>query len=251
MNRHVATSLALSFALAACGGGAPAPQTPESAATPEATTGAAARAVGSRGVEGKGRPQVSQELGSIDKTAVDAVFLKLTSQFRECQKKAHAQAHLEYLSGDFRMFLRVGEDGKVKYGYFEETSIGDRATEKCLLDAASAASWPKPQGGEAEVRRSAGLTPPDVREPTEWSADKIAGAVGGNAAVKKCTEGVTGSFQITAYVVPDGKDGKVSAAGVSPPSKDGAAKADCIADALKGMKTSTPGSYAAKVTFKL
>jgi hypothetical protein len=101
------------------------------------------------------------------------------------------------------------------------------------------------------VRRSAGLTPPDVREPTEWTGDKIAGAVGSNAAVKKCIEGVNGSFQVTAYVVPDGKDGKVSAVGVSPPNKDGEAKVDCIADALKGMKTPTPGSYAAKVTFKL
>jgi hypothetical protein len=235
-------------AIVACGGSMPPAENPASAPPAEsagATTSAVPR------TENKNRPQVSQELGSIDKTAVDAVFLKLTSKFRECQQKAHAQSHLEYLSGDFRMFLRVGEDGKAKYGYFEETTIGDRGTEKCLLDAAMSAAWPRPQGGEAEVRRSAGLTPPDVREPTEWSADKIAAAVGGNAAVKKCTEGVSGSFQVTAYVVPDGKEGKVAAAGVSPPNKEGEAKVDCIADALRGMKTPSPGSYAAKVTFKL
>lgn len=235
MKRHVFVLSGALF-LVACGGSTPPAENP----TPDPTPAATAKPRKRSG------PSVSQELGSIDKTAVDAVFLKLGSSAKQCQKQGIGR--VEYLSGDYKMFLRIGEDGKVKYGWLEESSLGDRATEKCLLDAAFAASWPKPQGGEAEVRQGAGFNAGDAREPTDWSGDKIMAAVGGNANLKKC--GASG-LQVTAYVEPEGKDGKVVAAGASASSKDAAEKIDCVVDALKGMKTPSPGSYAAKVSFKL
>jgi hypothetical protein len=235
MNRHLRVLFGASF-LVACGGSAPPAESP----TPDPTPAATARPRQRSG------PSVSQELGSIDKTAVDAVFLKLGSSVRQCQKLGVGR--VEYLSGDYKLFLRIGQDGKVKYGWLEESNLGDRATEKCLLDAAFAASWPKPQGGEAEVRQAAGFNPGDAREPTDWSADKIMAAVGANASLKKCD---ASGLHVTAYVEPDGKDGKVVAAGASASSKEAAEKIDCVVDALKGMKTPSPGSYAAKVSFKL
>lgn len=231
------------FALAgiACGASTPSAEAP----TPSSTTSTPSAPTTAAKSDGKGRPSVSQELGEIDKAAVDAAFAKLGGAFKQCQKQGLSR--VDYLAGDYEMFLRIGEDGRVKYGYLESSTLGDRATEKCLLDAATGSAWPKPKGGEAEVRRKSGFTPGDAREPTEWGADKMTGA---GDAIKKCTSGVSGSFQVTAYVEPDGKQGKVVAAGAAASTKEGAEKIDCIVDAVKSFKAPSPGSYAAKVTFK-
>jgi hypothetical protein len=69
--------------------------------------------------------------------------------------------------------------------------------------------------------------------------------------VAKCKAGVAGTFRITAYVVPVGKAGKVTAVGVAPPSKDGEDKVDCLVGVVQKMKMPSPGSYAAKVSFTL
>ena len=49
----------------------------------------------------------------------------------------------------------------------------------------------------------------------------------------------------------DGKRGKVQAAGLGAPSKEGADKIDCLLGVMTGLQLPTPGSYAAKVTFAL
>jgi hypothetical protein len=69
--------------------------------------------------------------------------------------------------------------------------------------------------------------------------------------LKKCTGGVSGTFHLTAYVVPQGKAGHVMSVGVATSSKEGDGKADCLVDVIKKMKMPSPGSYAAKVSFGL
>jgi hypothetical protein len=121
-----------------------------------------------------------------------------------------------------------------------------------MLDALGRAPWPKPDGGDAEVRKPFAFEAGDAREPTAWSADKMQAALAKHDGdVKKCKEGVSGSFRVTAYVEPDGKEGKATAVGVAPPNKEGEAKVDCIVDAVKSWKLPSPGSYAAKVSFSL
>jgi len=141
----------------------------------------------------------------------------------------------------------------VQYGYFEDSTVGDRETEKCILGVLQAASWPKPQGGEAEVRKSFGFDAPgDVRAPTDWSADKIAAAIGkAQSKIDDCKAGVSGTFKGAAYVVPDGKHGKVQAAGLAAPSKDGADKIDCLVGVVQSLELPSPGSYPAKVVLGL
>jgi hypothetical protein len=235
---------------------------------------------GPRGTTGP-TPQVAQELGSIDQRAVEQTFHRLTQGPLE---KCHGEgrSRVEYLTGDVKVFLRVGQDGKVRYGYLEESTLGDRATEKCILDVLSKADWPKPQGGEAEVRNGFGWGPGGERPPTPWGPEKVTGALDDAKDVKKdvakCKGGVTGDFVVTAYVEHDdgsesgsskghaghGKGankkknakqtetgGKFRSLGISSPSKEGAEKVDCIVDALKELPLPTPGSYAAKVSFPL
>ena len=261
---NVAALVALVALVAACGGGAPPPK----AEPPKEE----------HHDEG---PQlvVQQELGSIDERAVDRTFDGLSSKLASCQEEGRAR--IEYLSGDVKVYLRIDPSGHVKYGFFEDSTLGDRETERCILDVFARATWPKPIGGEAEVRHGFGFDPAGERQPsTSWGPEKIIGAIADAKDVKKdldkCKAGVKGDFKLTAYVVHDdappkkraassggaakkkpGKHdadkhgGKFQAIGVAAPSKEGAEKVDCVVDALRGLELPNPGSYAIKVQFLL
>lgn len=234
---------ALFSTLAACGG-------KEEAKAPVSEPDTSTHAV-----KPKGLPQVQQELGSIDQRAVEQTFAKLDGALERCHTQGRDR--VEYLSGDVKVFLRIDQSGKVRWSYFEDSSLGDRATEKCILQVFSSATWPKPEGGEAEVRHGFGWGPGGERAPTSWGPEKVTAALDAKDAkdakkfLDKCKDGVHGEFKVTAYVEPDGKNGKFSGIGVVPPNKDAAERADCVVDALKDVKLPSPGSYAAKVTFSL
>ncbi|CAN5808790.1 hypothetical protein BH09MYX1_BH09MYX1_06580 [soil metagenome] len=227
--------------LGGCGGNAEPVQQPDP--TPSAT---AARPSGPK-------LNVSSELGTIDDKATQKTFEKLGAPFDVCRKQA--QKRLSFVAGDVKFFVRVGQDGHVKYTYFEQSNLGDAAAEKCLLDAVTAQQWPIPDGGEAEVRyQGYGFDlDQNVRGAFDWPSDKIAAALGKHKdELDKCVDGAgAAKFTVTAYVEPSGKEGKVVAAGVSTTAKEGAAKIECIVLAVKAIKMPSPGSYAAKVTFGL
>lgn len=233
-------ALALAVSSIACGSAPPPPV--ETPTTPETPTAQKPRGP---------KLEMQTELGEIDPAAVEATMQRTQPKLQECHRSGLKR--VEYLSGDVKFFLRIGEDGRVKYGYFEESTMGDRDTEKCIMQALEAATWPKPKGGEAEVRKGFGFDAPgDVRAPTSWASDKLASALGkAEEDVKRCREGASGSFKATAYVEPDGKHGKVQAVGIAFPNKDSDGKIECLVKAVKAMKLPSPGSYAAKVTFIL
>ena len=195
------------------------------------------------------KPQLKTRsvLGTVDPNAVQATFHKLDDQFTSCFTQG--QQRIETLAGNVKFFVRIGEDGAAKWTYFEESDLGDRETEKCLLDAVMAAPWPKPDGGDAEARYTMEF-PAQGRPATDWDSDKVAAALGRSGdAIDACKAGVSAQFRATMYVGPGGK---VLAAGVQTSSRDGADKCDCLADALlKLKKLPTPGSWPAKVSFGL
>lgn len=227
----------LSLVLAACGGGQVEPQQITSAPTTPVKHDAP-------------HMRVEGQLGSIDEAATKKTFDRLSNKFQSCLTTGLGR--IDYLSGDVKFFLRIGEDGHAKWGYLEKSTLGDVDTEKCLMDAAMNASWPPPDGGEAEIRYDGlGFDPPsNTRLPTEWPSDKIATVLGKHGeALNKCVEESKGAkFSVTAYVEPSGK---VQAVGVATTSKEGAAQIDCIVTAVKAMKMPSPGSWAAKVAFQL
>lgn len=226
----------LPFAASLCACGGPPPQAPEPAHVEEAP-----RVV-------KPALKMRSELGTVDPAAIKKAFSSLDGAFMDCQKRSLDR--VEVLSGSAKFFLRIGEDGSAKYTYLEETDLGDRQTEKCLLDAVQGAQWPKPDGGEAEVRYGMELPLQATRPPNDWGSDKVAGALSKHGeALDRCKAGAAGTFQATMYVGPGGK---VIAAGVAATSRDAADKADCLAGALVKLKgLPSPGSWPAKVTFGL
>jgi hypothetical protein len=218
----------------ACGGGEPAAKEPE--ATHEETH------------EVKPQLKTKSELGSVDPDAVQNAFHKLAGKFADCQKRGLER--VQVLAGNMKFFLRIGEDGTAKWAYLESGSdVGDRDTERCLLDAVMAARWPRPDGGDAEARYSIEL-PPDGRAATDWSSDKVAGTLGKHGdAIDQCKSGSSAKFQGTMYVGPGGR---VLSAGVVASSKDGDDKAQCLVKVLTSMRgLPSPGSWPAKVSFGL
>lgn len=192
--------------------------------------------------------KTKSELGSVDPDAVQNAFHKLAGKFADCQKRGVDR--VEVLAGNVKFFLRIGEDGSAKWTYLENGSdVGDHETERCLLDAVMAARWPKPDGGDAEARYSIEL-PAEGRPATDWSSDRVAGALGKHGgAIDQCKAGSSASFHATMYVGPGGH---VLTAGVVASSKDGDDKAECLVKVLTGMKgLPSPGSWPAKVSFGL
>jgi hypothetical protein len=237
MNGMAKGSLAALLALAAaCGGAAPEAKAPEPVTAPPPEPE---------------RPKlaVAQELGSIDADEVQRTWKRLRADFDGCRKAG--QERVEYLHGDAKFFIRVGPDGAVKWTFLEDSTLGDRETEKCLLGVITATPWPKPEGGDAEVRNSFGFDP-DGRPPASWSSDKIAAILGKNDKdLHRCKGHEKATFHVTLYVAPSHKDGKVQAVGATVNSKDGADKIDCIVGEVKSWKMPSPGSWGAKVEFKI
>lgn len=192
--------------------------------------------------------KTSQELGGVDPKAVKRAFGALDDKYMECQKRALDR--LELVAGNVKFFLRIGSDGSAKWAYLEESEIGDRETERCLIDVVMAARWPKPDAGDAEVRYTMELPLQAARPPSDWTPDKVAGALGRNGdAIDKCKAGAGTTFHATMYVGPGGK---VLSAGVAMSSKDAEESANCLAKTLVKMKgLPSPGSWPAKVTFPL
>jgi hypothetical protein len=191
------------------------------------------------------------QLGEIDKAATQRKFESLGGKLAACVGQSHEK--VPQVAGAVAFFLRVGEDGKARYAYLEDSTLGDRDAEKCMLSALTAADWPKPQGGEAEVRQSLQFDADgNTRAPAEWPSDKVSASVAKQiAAIDACKAGAAGKLKVTAYVEPAGKEGKVKAAGASVSDKDVDAKVDCVIGVVKGLKVPSPGSYVAKVTFAL
>ena len=271
MTMHPRALIAVSFVLASVGCGSSPPPKVEEPVKEE------------RPQSSGPKLQMSQELGSIDERKVEQTFASLVSGTLEsCHKQGRDR--VEYLTGDVKVFLRIDGNGRVKYGFFEDSTLGDRETEKCIMSVFNGTTWPKPEGGEAEVRSGFGWGPGGEREPTAWSSDKVTTALVESKDVKKdvdkCKRGVSGDFRVTAYVEAGEGDtgggkhgmtkpgpkpkhsngkgggaketgGRFKAIGIAAPNKDGAEKVDCLVDALKALDLPSPGSYAAKVTFSL
>ena len=219
----------------ACGGNEPAPKEPEP--TVEAHE------------DESSQVSMSAEIGGLSEEKVDKTFQRALPDFQKCLDDGAKR--VEFLGGSVSFFIKIDSRGKVDHAHLEKSTIGDRDTEKCLLDSLRGKRWPKPVGGlHGLARKSFDFDPPnDVRAPTSWDGDRVSDAVSKlSRKVSACKKSDKGAFEATVYV---GTDGTVMAAGVTPPDEAGESDVDCLVDALKGASLPSPGSWPAKVTFSL
>jgi hypothetical protein len=193
----------------------------------------------------RGADSVESEIGGMNHEDVEAQFAQLQEPILRCVREGTDRVRV--MGGRFAVKLRINRKGEVVSAYLKESTLGDRATERCVLSVARSASWPKPLGGEGLAERSFDVDP--SVEPIQWKPEKARGpkkSVG--QRVQQCKVGVEGPFVATVYV---SSKGNVLAAGVAPPDAAAEEAADCVADAVRGMKFGSPGRKPAKVTFEL
>ncbi|MFO0546899.1 MAG: AgmX/PglI C-terminal domain-containing protein [Polyangiaceae bacterium] len=198
----------------------------------------------------RNQPTVEAEVGALDNEAVDRTYQKSLDAMLGCVNKALDR--LPYLAGDVTIYLRVNKEGKLAYAYLENSTLGDRATESCILNVLSRKTWPAPVGGNEgfahlpfNLEKRGG-----VREPTQWSASDAGKTVdAAREAAGKCAREVSaGPMKLTIHV---DTDGNVIAAGASGSDKNAERAADCAVDAIRKLKFDSPGSYPAVLTLSV
>jgi hypothetical protein len=194
-------------------------------------------------------PEVSAEIGALDESKVDRVFTTAINALQACLDDGAKR--VEFIGGSVGFFVEVDAHGRLSHAHMEQSSLGDRDTEKCMLDSLKNRSWPAPVGGQTGLaHKSFDFDPPnDVRPPTDWDAERVSETLADKAAeIRSCKKDAPGSYSATIYVRTNGT---VLAAGVTPPDDRGEAAVDCLVDVLKHAKFPSPGSWPAKVGFTL
>ena len=225
-------------AIAATGCGAAPPPPAEGVGAKPISAGAAYHAHQGIGTE--------SEIGGLDESKVKQVFQRSAARLSACYDKGAER--LPYLAGEISFRLRITPAGGVRWAPVKDASLGDRATEECMLAILKSASWPLPQGGEGLAENSFTFEPgSDERPPVAWSPEQLGQPFRkAKGALAKCRKGAgTGPMKATLYV---DTDGKASAVGVATADERGDAAVSCVIDTLKGLTFPSPGSYASKVS---
>jgi hypothetical protein len=200
---------------------------------------------------GGGGPDLdmSADIGALDEGQVTKTFAKSLKELKRCLDRGAER--VEFIGGAVSFYIRVDTGGKLSHAHLEQSSLGDRTTEKCMLEVLRDKQWPAPVGGkEGYARNSFDFDPPkDVRPPTEWEAERVQEALEDKAQeIAKCKNGSSGSFTATMYVSTKGSPLSV---GITPPDEGGEAAVDCLVEVVKSASYPKPGSWPAKVTFNL
>jgi hypothetical protein len=223
---------------AACGGSAPAPAASKQAAAPKEAP-----------AKPKQKMAMGGQLGSLDEGKVNETFATLVPRFGDCLSQGSSR--VEFLGGHVKFAIRIALDGAAKWAYFSESTLGDRDTERCMLNIAKSARWPLPQEGEGQAQRAFDFDPsPDVRDAVPWGADRISKSLASaRAKLGQCAHRAPGKYHATVYVHTNGT---ALAAGVAPPDERGEpASVDCMVEVIKTMRFPSPGSWPAKVMFEV
>jgi hypothetical protein len=236
----LAALLAATLASSGCGSAPPAAPPPPPVEEGTAAGGAQA---------GPELPAVEQEVGALNEQATTKAFFGLLPKMERCQQEGRARdERLEFLAGDVELVVHIRRDGGARRAFLAKSTLGDHAAEQCIVAAARAASWPRPEGGGDGVAKNAFQLPLRAdRDAVSWNDAKIAPALGASArAFRACRRGNRSRIELTAYV---DRDGTVIAAGASTPDGEADAVAGCMVKAAKGLKLPSPGGWPAKVTF--
>jgi len=183
----------------------------------------------------------------LNEEAVEKSFGRMQGAIEECFSKGSSK--VSGLGGHFKMKLRIDKNGGLKWAYLSESTLGDRDTEACLLQAAKDKSWPLPVGGDGLAEKSFDLEA--AAPPKDVDAKKhkipIAAAVKETAKCRK--KGTWGTrFAVTAYLRYDGKP---IAVGIAPPNEKGEEVVDCMVKIIQKIKFGQTGRKVAKLAFDL
>jgi hypothetical protein len=190
-----------------------------------------------------GPTSMESDVGGLNQEEVDEAFSELGVE--ECIEQGSAR--IGELGGEFKLRLRIRKSGETRWVYLSESTLGDRETEKCLLDRAREKSWPKPLGGEGIAEKSFAIDP--AATPVAIDAKRLRREIArARVETAKCREGIGGSFFATVYLR---SDGGVRTAGIAVPNEKGEGVADCMIEALQKLRFRESRGRSGKVSFEL
>jgi hypothetical protein len=198
--------------------------------------------------EDTGGMVIEGQLGYLSEAQLNRVLRPATPQLAACYNERLADQ--PYLEGHIELKIRIGADGTPLWVLPLRSTLGDRATEQCMIDRAMALRFPRPRGGETETTFPLDLEGgDDARPAVAWPASRLDRVVAQRrAALQQCTSGMTGPFELTVYAAPRGT---VAAAGVGVSNPAAAAAVDCLVREATSWRVPDPGSWYAKTTLRL
>ncbi|MBN1610613.1 MAG: AgmX/PglI C-terminal domain-containing protein [Polyangiaceae bacterium] len=189
------------------------------------------------------------EVGGMNEEKTRAVFDAATADLRRCFTEGSQR--VEFLAGTVQFSVEVNASGKLDRAYLKDSTLGDRATERCMLEALTGRPWPRPVGGRIG-RADGGFefeADSSVRPPVDWSTADVERALTKlRRRIDACKGSSPGAYRATMYV---GTKGEVLSVGVAMPRGNDERAADCLIGVLARGRYPSPGSWPAKVTFDL
>jgi hypothetical protein len=188
--------------------------------------------------------------GTLHNFDVRTTMEQKSREFAKCHEPRASR--VPPLSGTIEFAIQVKSTGEVMQVDLNSSDLGDRQLERCFVDVIRAATFPRPNGGDAKVNYTMLLGPARKgREPEQWDADRVRRISSKHGAdiIEKCELPRGGAYTVTAYV---NAQGRILAAGVTSRAPTESEQFDCIAESLRRWPMPRPSKKKfAKVTFPL
>ncbi len=227
----LAAACTLAFVTTSCQG----PATPK---TPDVEAGQPERI--DRGPSSYGHP-----VGALSQYDVEETFRGIYGDVQRCARRGARR--IPELAGAFKISMRIGTDGSASEVYLSESTLGDRATETCILELVRSTPWPRAVGGTGDAEH--GFSIESNHPVAEWPEHRVRPYL---ARIRRettpCWTGMLARFTVTLYV---GSDGRVLAAGVASPNAEAEQQADCLVERLLQLKLRRHNDRTVKVTFRI
>lgn len=221
--------------------------------------------------------EIQGEVGGLDGEQVADTFANSGSELTRCWQQGTGR--LDALAGSIAFFLRIGQGGKVVHVQPEKSTLGDRQTERCMLEVLRAQRWPRPVGGKTGIARGSMEfeTSGDVRSPRQVPSEEFATMLqASEAELGECKRDAATRFSATVYLKRDylepsdggadaegnggadaGTDadagpievGRAIAVGLASKNETNDEVFDCLVGVLESAVYPTPGSAMAKGSF--
>jgi hypothetical protein len=189
------------------------------------------------------------EVGGLNERDAQNSFRAALDGLQECIS-AGAQRQ-PMVGGSIEFAVKVDAQGRAQRVWAPQSSLGERATEKCMFNALRRVSWPAPVGGTVGIARNSFEFDrlPNVRSPGVWDAARVAPVleqVGESLAA--CRAGSPGKLLITLYI---GDGGRALSGGAAADETLDEGAVDCVVDALLAADYPPPEHSPTQVRFRL
>ncbi len=201
--------------------------------------------------EPKAEPELatSAEIGALDEQAAEQSFRASMDGLQACLSQGLQR--VAFLGGSIEFAVKVDAKRNPPRVWAAQSTLGERATEKCMFEALRAVPWPKPIGGVSGIARNSFEFEPrkGAPAPAVWDAGRVWEVLGElEPSLTTCRAEDPGALLVTMYI---GEDGRALSGGVSSMEAVQEETADCVVETLLAAQFPLPEHSPTKVRFPL